>query len=33
MCLKSWGLIIEEEKEAKDIKLKENIIKEARFIY
>lgn len=33
MCLKSWGLIIEEEKEAKAIDLEENIREEARFIY
>jgi hAT family protein len=33
MCLKSWGLIIEEEKEAKAIELEENIREEARFIY
>ncbi len=33
MCLKSWGLIKEEEKEAKDINKEENTIEEARFIY
>ena len=32
MCLKSWGLIIKEEKEAKAIELKENTIKEASFV-
>jgi hypothetical protein len=33
MCLKSWGLIIKEQKEAKDKELEENIKEEARFIY
>jgi hypothetical protein len=33
MCLKSWGLIKEEEKDTKDINKEENIIEEARFIY
>ena len=33
MCLKSWGLIIEEEKEAKAKELEENIEEEVRFIY
>jgi hypothetical protein len=33
MCLKSWGLIIEEEKEAKVKELQENTIEEATFIY
>ena len=33
MCLKSWGLFIEEEKEAKALELEENMREEARFIY
>jgi len=32
MCLKSWGLFIEEEKEAKALELEENIREEARFM-
>jgi hypothetical protein len=31
MCLKSWGLIIEEEKEAKAIGIRGNIEEEVRF--
>jgi hypothetical protein len=33
MYLKSWGLIKEEGKEAKDINKEGNIIEEVRFIY
>jgi hypothetical protein len=33
MCLKSWGLIIEEQKEAKAKELEEKIEEEVRFIY
>jgi len=33
MCLKSWGLFIDEEKEAKAKELEGNTIEDARFIY
>jgi hypothetical protein len=33
MCLKSWGIIIEDKKEAKAIELEEDIREEGRFIY